>query len=122
MSRIEDSHLRTKSSNRVTVSDSLLDDLGDVCEAFGVERLELFGSAATGEVEEANDIDFIVRFADRSPGYATRYLDFAEALEELLDRKVDLVTERSIQNPYFRRSVDASRRVIYDRGSEQTIV
>ena len=122
MSRIEDSHLRTKSSNRVTVSDSLLDDLGDVCEAFGVERLELFGSAATGEVEEANDIDFIVRFADRSPGYANRYLDFAEVLEELLDRKVDLVTERSIQNPFFRRSVDASRQIIHDRPSEETIV
>ena len=122
MSRIEDSHLRTKSSNRVTVSDSLLDDLGDVCEAFGVERLELFGSAATGEVKEANDIDFIVRFADRSPGYATRYLDFAKAVEELLDREVDLVTERSIQNPFFCRSVEASRQVLYDRtGREEDV-
>ena len=100
--------------------DQTIHDIAELCEEFGVERLELFGSVATGEVEEANDIDFIVRFADRSPGYATRYLDFAEALEELLDRKVDLVTERSIQNPYFRRSVDASRRVIYDRRSEET--
>ena len=102
--------------------DQTIHDIAELCEEFGVERLELFGSAATGEVEEANDIDFIVRFADRSPGYANRYLDFAKALEELLDREVDLVTERSIQNPYFRRSVDASRRVIYDRRSEQTIV
>ena len=100
--------------------DQTIHDIAELCEKFGVERLELFGSAATGEVEEANDIDFIVRFADRSPGYANRYLDFAEALEELLDREVDLVTERSIQNPYFRRSVDASRRVIYDRRSEET--
>ena len=100
--------------------DQTIHDIAELCEEFGVERLELFGSAATGEVEEANDIDFIVRFADRSPGYATRYLDFAKALEELLDREVDLVTERSIQNPYFRRSVDASRRVIYDRRSEET--
>ena len=100
--------------------DQTIHDIAELCEEFGVERLELFGSAATGEVEEANDIDFIVRFADRSLGYATRYLDFAEALEELLDRKVDLVTERSIQNPYFRRSVDASRQVIYDRRSEET--
>ena len=100
--------------------DQTIHDIAELCEEFGVERLELFGSAATGEVEEANDIDFIVRFADRSPGYANQYLDFAEALEELLDRKVDLVTERSIQNPYFRRSVDASRRVIYDRRSEET--
>ena len=102
--------------------DQTIHDIAELCEEFGVERLELFGSAATGEVEEANDIDFIVRFADRSPGYATRYLDFAEALEELLDRKVDLMTERSIQNPFFRRSVDASRQIIHDRPSEETIV
>ena len=95
--------------------DQTIHDIAELCEEFGVERLELFGSAATGEVEEANDIDFIVRFADRSPGYATRYLDFAKALEELLDREVDLVTERSIQNPFFCRSVEASRQVLYDR-------
>jgi len=88
----------------------------------GVERRESIGSATTEEFGETSEVDFLVSFADRSSGYAERSLDFAKALEELLDRKVDLVTERSIQNPYFRRSVDASRRVIYDRGSEQTIV
>lgn len=100
--------------------DQSLNDLTELCETFGVERLELFGSAATQEFGEGSDVDFIVKFADRSPGYADRYLDFAEALEELLDREVDLVTERSIQNPFFRRSVEASRQVIYDRRSEET--
>ena len=81
--------------------DQSLDDLAELCETFGVGRLELFGSAGTQEFGEASDVDFIVKFADRSPGYADRYLDFAEALEELLGREVDLVTERSIQNPFF---------------------
>lgn len=100
--------------------DQSIDDLAELCETFGVERLELFGSAATEDFEEeGSDFDFIVKFADRSPGYANRYLDFAEALEEVLGREVDLVTERSIQNPFFRRSVDASREVIYDRRSEE---
>lgn len=91
-----------------------------LCRKYGVQRLELFGSTGTDEFdEETSDIDFVVEFADRSPGYADRYLDFAEELEELLGRDVDLVTERSIQNPFFRRSVDSSRQVIYDgRGEE----
>lgn len=97
-----------------------LDEIANVCEAFGVERLALFGSAGTQEFGEASDVDFVVKFADRSSGYADRYLDFAQALEELLGREVDLVTERSIQNPFFRRSVDAAREVIYDRRSEET--
>jgi predicted nucleotidyltransferase len=84
-----------------TPFDQSLNDLADLCKRFGVERLELFGSAVTETFEESSDNDFIVKFADRSPGYADRYLDFAELLEELLGREVDLVTDRSIQNPFF---------------------
>lgn len=95
--------------------------IAELCRRYGVERLELFGSADTQHFdEERSDIDFVVEFEDRSPGYADRYLDFAEGLEEILGRDVDLVTERSIQNPFFRRSVDSSRRVIYDRRGEET--
>ena len=94
--------------------------IAELCETYGVERLELFGSGSTDRFDEDDsDLDFVVRFADRSSGYADRYLDFARALEELFGRNVDLVTERSIQNPFFRRSVDASRRVIYDERSDE---
>jgi hypothetical protein len=91
-------------------------ELQALCRTYGVERLDLFGSATSEAFDAASsDLDVIVRFADTSPGYADRYLDFAEALEELFEREVDLVTERSISNPYFRKSVDATREVVYDR-------
>jgi len=96
-------------------------ELHALCREYGVERLELFGSATSEAFDAASsDLDFIVRFADTSSGYADRYLDFAEALEELFGRDVDLVTERSISNPYFRKSVDATREVVYDRRREET--
>lgn len=99
------------------------EEIAELCEEYGVEHLELFGSGVTEAFDEkASDLDFVVRFADRSPGYADRYLNFAEALEELLSREVDLVTERSIQNPFFRRSINSSRQVIYDRRSEEASV
>jgi uncharacterized protein len=47
------------------------------------------------------------------------YMELAEGLEALFGRKVDLVTERSIRNPYFRKTVEASRLVIYNRRSPQ---
>ena len=95
--------------------------LHDLCRRFGVRRLDLFGSAATGAFrEDESDLDFVVACADtRSPGYADRYLDLAEALEARLGRDVDLVTERSIENPYFRRAVDATRRPVYERRDEE---
>jgi hypothetical protein len=85
-----------------------------------VVRLDVFGSAATGAFRDGSDLDFVATFSDTTPGtYADRYLDFAEALEALFGRKVDLLTERAIRNPYFRRSVDATRQVVYDgRGQE----
>ena len=88
-----------------------------LCETYGVRRLDLFGSAATGAFDAAtSDLDFVATFADtRSAGYADRYLGFAEALETLFGRSVDVITERSIRNPYFRRAVEASRQPVYDQ-------
>jgi uncharacterized protein len=96
-------------------------DLADLCRQFKVERLELFGSAATGSFQSASsDLDFIVRFSAPSAGsYLDRYLDFAEALEHLFQRPVDLLTERAIRNPYFRRSVEATRQPVYEQRNEE---
>jgi uncharacterized protein len=96
-----------------------IDEIRALCERYGVRRLDLFGSATTDRFDpETSDLDFLVDFADRSPGYAIRYLRVAEGLEAIFGRSVDLVTERSVQDPLFRRSVESSRRAVYDRGDE----
>jgi predicted nucleotidyltransferase len=89
--------------------------IAELCRDFGVYRLDLFGSAASGDFKpETSDLDFIVNFWDRSPGYAKRFLSFAEALEALFGRDVDLVTEASITNPYFREMVDSHRENVFE--------
>jgi predicted nucleotidyltransferase len=95
--------------------------LAEVCRRFAVRRLEIFGSAARDDFDPVkSDFDFIVSFADTSPGtYADRYFDFAAAIEKLLGRRIDLLTERCIRNPYFRREVDAARQVVYDERSQE---
>ena len=91
-------------------------EINALCRQYGVLRLDLFGSVATGNFDPAaSDLDFVATFADTwKPGYADRYLSFAEALEALFGRPVDVVSERSIRNPYFRQAVEASRQPIYD--------
>ena len=98
------------------------DAIRALCQQYGVRRLDLFGSAATGAFDAAtSDLDFVATFADtRSPGYADRYLSFAEALETLFGRPVDVITERSIRNPYFRQAVEALRQPIYDERDAPT--
>ena len=92
-----------------------------LCRQYGVLRLDLFGSAATGDFDPASsDLDFVAAFADTDlPGYLGRLLDFADALEALLGRPVDLLTENMIRNPYFRQSVEVTRQHVYaDRDTQ----
>jgi uncharacterized protein len=107
----------------IAVVEHKKDALANLCRQFGVERLELFGSAATDSFQPAtSDLDFIVRFSFPSAGsYLDRYLDFAEALEQLFQRPVDLLTERAIRNPYFRRSIEATRQPVYERRNKEAV-
>jgi predicted nucleotidyltransferase len=105
----------------IALIEKRIPELFELCRRFQVERLDLFGSAATALFEPtSSDLDFVVEFTDRAPGtYLDRYLDFAEALEGLFQRPVDLITERAIQNPYFRHSVELTRQTIYERRNQE---
>jgi len=87
----------------------------ELCRRRHVRRLELFGSAATGQsFGPESDFDFLVEFEPLVPsGYADAYFGLLEDLVELLGRPVDLVDDTAIKNPYFRQSVDQSRVLLY---------
>jgi uncharacterized protein len=93
-----------------------------LCHAFGVVSLEVFGSAADGRFDAArSDFDFIARFDhDETQSLGRRYVGLCEGLELLLGRHVDLLTDKPIENPYFRNAVEASRREFYVRTAAQT--
>lgn len=86
------------------------------CIEYGVERLEVFGSAADGSFDPGrSDIDFLVEFPqgyDFGPWMA-RYHDFRNVLIELLGREVDLVMEGAPRNPFFLRELNRTRKVLY---------
>jgi len=91
------------------------DALGDLCRRFKVRRLDLFGSAAKGTFDpQFSDLDFLVSLDDTSPAdYVDNYFGLASELERLLQRRVDLVTERAVRNPYFRQVIEATRQPVY---------
>ena len=92
-------------------------ELAALCERVGARRLDAFGSAVRSDFDPAtSDLNFIVEFEPLAPaGYAEAYFTLKGELEAMFGRRVDLLTERSLDNPFLRRRVDAERHRIYAR-------
>jgi hypothetical protein len=90
-------------------------ELAELCRRYHVRRLGLFGSAVTGAFrDESSDFDFLVEFEPLSPAaHADAYFGLLLALEDLLQRRIDLVEEGASDNPYFLQSVARSRMPLY---------
>jgi uncharacterized protein len=73
-----------------------------ICQ-FGVKRLGLFGSFRRNTQTEQSDVDFLVEFL---PGKKTfrNFMGLAFFLEELLQRRVELVTPESL-SPCFKSTI-----------------
>jgi predicted nucleotidyltransferase len=92
-------------------------ELTALCKRFGVERLEVFGSAATDDQFDpaTSDLDFIVEFrADHDLGpWLQDYFSFRDSLSKLFGYPVDLVMASAMKNPYFIREANRTRRQLY---------
>lgn len=86
-----------------------------LCRERGVKRLDLFGSATGDDFDpDKSDLDFLVEFHPLPPGRRfDAFFDLRDGLEAIFERSVDLVTDKGIQNRFFRRSVEATRRSLY---------
>jgi hypothetical protein len=63
-------------------------------ERFGVRNIRVFGSFARGDSRADSDIDLVVEYVPGHGGFA--FVEFCEKVEDLLGRKVDVVTEKSL--------------------------
>lgn len=62
---------------------------------FGASRIGLFGSQIRGEATAQSDIDLIVEFVNGRKSY-DNYINLCFFLEDLFNKKVDLLTPESL--------------------------
>ena len=100
------------------------EQIAALCRQYGVARLEVFGSAATGAFNfNTSDIDLIVRFgAHERLNLFERYFGFVEDLERLFKHPIDLLTDQRFHNPYFAQSVAESRHLVYEQSNDKVSV
>ena len=90
-----------------------------LCLRYGVARLEVFGSAARGADFDPgkSDADFLVEFkAESALPPLEQFFGFAEALERLFGRPVDLLERKALEqsrNYIRRRSILADAQTVY---------
>lgn len=85
-----------------------------LCKKHKVSKLFVFGSILTDRFNEESDIDFVVNFdKENVADYFDNYFNLKYALEDLFKRKVDLLEEQTIRNPYLKKSIDETKTLIY---------
>ncbi len=80
-----------------------------------VKNAYAFGSVCTSRFTDSSDIDFLVSFNEMKPeDYADNYFGLLYNLQEIFKRDIDLITEKSLQNPYFIKVINQSKIPVYE--------
>ena len=89
--------------------------IADYFKTQPVVKAWLFGSFARGEETQMSDVDILV-VLDHSQPVGLKFFGMWNDLEQLLDRRVDLVTENSLAD-FARESVERDKILIYERAA-----
>ncbi len=98
----------------MTIIEKNKDKIRALCNKHRVTRLFVFGSVLTDNFNKSSDIDLLVDFSGVDLyDYADNYFDLKKSLEKLLKRQIDLLEDKAVKNPYLRKSIDSSKKMIY---------
>jgi predicted nucleotidyltransferase len=99
--------------------------LKQLCEKSKVvKKLYFFGSALTPHFDAtSSDIDVLIETEDITPEEKGESLIVLwDSLEQLFNRKVDLLTENSLRNPFLKKEIEQTKKLIYDGQSKQIFI
>jgi len=98
--------------NRI-LSDNI-EELKRLCIIYNVRSMYAFGSVCTDKFNNNSDIDFLISFKELSiEEYTDNYFDLHYRLQELFNRKIDLLTVNSLSNPYLIKGIEQTKKLIY---------
>jgi uncharacterized protein len=95
-----------------------------LCQSHSVKYLYAFGSATTDKFDSSrSDIDLLVEIDDPDPiQRGEKLISLWDTFESFFHRKVDLLTDSKIRNPYLRKSIDSTKILIYDGKRSEVLI
>jgi predicted nucleotidyltransferase len=89
------------------------DQLAELCRKWEVRELSLFGSILREDFSPSSDVDVLVSFDPAAPWSLLELMEMKEQLEVLLGRSVDLVEKEALRNPWRKRQILRTYKVVY---------
>ena len=87
-----------------------------LCDLYSVRALFAFGSITTNKYQTNSDIDLVVDIDSSDPiTYSDNYFSLKFQLEQLLNRKIDLLEQKAIKNPYLKKQIDQTKVLVYGK-------
>lgn len=96
-----------------------LEKIHELCRKYKVKTLSVFGSILTDKFNKDSDVDFSATFYPeedplvRGENFINLYMD----LGDLMGRRIDLVDENNLRNPYFIEELEETKQLIYGKDS-----
>ena len=92
--------------------DVAMEPIKSFCAKWKIAELSLFGSALREDFRDDSDVDVLVAL---EPGvtWGLRWFQMQRELESLFGRQIDLVAKKAIKNPFRRREILTTRRIVY---------
>ncbi len=87
--------------------------IAEFCRRWKVIELALFGSVLRDDFRPDSDIDVLVTFLPDSRWGLFQLVEMQEELEQILGRKVDLVEQKGLRNPFRRHEILKTKQVVY---------
>ena len=111
----------------MTISNEIstrIKDFKILCENHKIKYLYAFGSSVSGKFDpEKSDIDLLVEIDSPDPiDRGEMLISLWDKFEGFFNRKVDLLTDSSIRNPYLRKSIDSTKVLIYDGKGKKVLI
>lgn len=99
-------------------------DFTILCKSHKVKYIYAFGSSISEDFDvKRSDIDLLVEIDSDDPiDRGEKLISLWDLFEDFFKRKVDLLTDSSIRNPFLRKSIDSTKVLIYDGSGQKVLI
>lgn len=91
-----------------------INKIREYCKRYKVKELYALGSVVTENFTDDSDIDLLIKFKEISiDEYTDNYFILHKLLDKIFNRKIDLITDKSLSNPFLINSVEKNKQLLY---------